>query len=110
MTQLDSKDSSRNLRANCAIYFFYPYFILHACVQIDVAFFTKIFWDLNKTLNTAKPLRMLNFKLRWSLCCRNLLSAENDNHELADSGHQHVNRRFLFFSAAVAVFSFAKSF
>jgi hypothetical protein len=49
-------------------------------------------------IKAAKPLRMLNFKLRWSLCCRDLLSAaENDNHELADSGHQHVNRRFPFF-------------
>ena len=41
---------------------------------------------------------MLNFKLQWSLCCRNLLSAENDYHELADSGHQHANRRFPSFS------------
>ena len=44
--QLDSKDSSRNLHANCAIGFlFCPHLILHACVQtFDVTFLAKIFW------------------------------------------------------------------
>ena len=48
MAQLDSKDSSRNLHTNCAIVFFRPCLMLHACIQIfDVKFLAKIFWNLN---------------------------------------------------------------
>ena len=52
ITQLGSKDSSRNLHANCAIgSFFHPHLMLHACIQtFDVTFFAKNFWDLNTML------------------------------------------------------------
>ena len=41
---------------NCAISFFCPYLIFHACVQtFDVTFLTKIFWELNK----SKPGNLL---------------------------------------------------
>jgi len=54
MTQLGSKDSSRNLHVTVQLFFFfYPHLILHVCVQtFDVMFLAKKFWDLNK----ARPL------------------------------------------------------
>ena len=48
MAQLGLKNSSRNLHANCVISFF-PYLILHVCVQIfDVMGEKFLFWELNK--------------------------------------------------------------
>ena len=55
IAQLGSKDSSRNLHANCATGFFRPHLMLYVCVQIfDVTFFAKKFLDLRVCLVHAK--------------------------------------------------------
>ena len=61
MAQLGSKNSSRNLHMNYAIgFFFCPHLILHACVQtFDVIFCGKIFFNLNKALDTIIDFKQL---------------------------------------------------
>ena len=74
MAQLDSKDSSHNLYANCAIDFFRLHFMLHTCVQIFNMTEEKI-RSLNGSEHSLayvpiyRPSFSLSHVIVWS-CCR----------------------------------------